>query len=234
MVMDEQRRAADAENLRSINTVICIHGIWSHSLALTLVKRRLEKEYGLNVLRFNYRSVRGTLDENAAALGAFIRAKKLDATHILGHSLGGVIALRMLANDPDAVPGRVVCMGSPLTGSRAAAFLTTQEWGERILGRSLPAGVVEEAANEWASHVCRDRDVGVIAGTVGLGMGRLVTNFDGDNDGSVAVSETQLDGAKDHICMPVSHKTMLVSADVTDQIAAFLKRGEFLRDDTHD
>ena len=232
MVVDEQRRAADAEDLTSINNVICIHGIWSHSLALTLVKRRLEREYGLNVLRFNYRSVRGTLDENAAALGEFIRAKKLDATHILGHSLGGVIALRMLANDPDAVPGRVVCMGSPLTGSRAAAFLTTQEWGERILGRSLPAGVVQEAANEWASHVCRDRDVGVIAGTVGLGMGRLVTNFDGDNDGSVAVSETQLDGAKDHICMPVSHKTMLVSADVTDQIAAFFKRGEFLRDDT--
>ena len=38
--------------------------------------------------------------------------------------------------------------------------------------------------------------------------------------------------ARDHICMPVSHKTMLISADVTDQIAAFFKRGEFLRDDT--
>lgn len=232
MVVDEQRRIADAEDLTSMNNVICLHGIWSHSLALTLVKHRLEKEYGMNVLPFNYRSVRGTLDENAAALRKFIHAKNLDATHILGHSLGGVIALRMLANFPDAVPGRVVCMGSPLTGSRAADFLSTQEWGERILGRSLPAGVVHEAANEWASHVCEKRDVGIIAGTVGLGMGRLVTRFDGDNDGSVAVAETQLDGAKDHICMPVSHKTMLVSADVADQVAAFLKRGEFLRDDT--
>lgn len=231
MVVDEQRRPAAAEDLRSINNVICIHGIWSHSLALTLIKHRLQKEYGMNVLLFNYRSVRGTLDENAAALSKFIHAKGLDATHILGHSLGGVIALRMLANDTDAVPGRVVCIGSPLTGSRAAAFLSTQDWGERILGRSLPAGVVHEAANEWASHVCHQREVGVIAGTVGIGVGRLFTTFDGDSDGSVAVSETRLEGARDHICMKVSHKGLLVSADVADQIAAFFKRGEFLRDE---
>lgn len=217
--------------MSSINTVICIHGIWSHSIAMTMIKRRLEKEYGMNVLSFNYPSIRGTLDENAAALAHFIHEQELDATHIVGHSLGGVIALRMLANDTESVPGRVVCIGSPLTGSRAADFLSTQDWAEPFLGHSITAGVIHEAANEWASHVCHHRDVGVIAGTVPVGMGRLVTRFDGDNDGSVAVSETRLAGAKDHICMKVSHKGMLVSSDVVDQAAAFLKRGEFLRDD---
>jgi len=217
--------------MSSINTVICIHGIWSHSVAMTMIKRRLEKEYGMNVLSFNYPSVRGTLDENAAALAHFIHEQELDATHIVGHSLGGVIALRMLANDTEAVPGRVVCIGSPLTGSRAADFLSTQDWAEPFLGHSITAGVIHEAANEWASHVCHHREVGVIAGTVPVGIGRLLTRFDGDNDGSVAVSETQLEGAKDHICMRVSHKGLLVSSDVIDQIAAFFKRGEFLRDD---
>ena len=217
-------------NLSSINNVICIHGIWSHSISMFVIKRRLEKEYGMNVLYFNYPSVRGTLDENAAMLTDFIREQGLAATHIVGHSLGGVIALRMLANDPDSVPGRLVCIGSPLTGSRAGEFLTTQDWAEPFLGHSLPAGVVHEAANEWASHVCHERDVGVIAGTSPYGFGRLVTTFDSDNDGSVAVVETQLEGARDHICLPVSHKSMLVSADVVDQAAAFLKRGEFLRD----
>lgn len=217
--------------MKSIKTVICIHGIWSHTVAMTMIKRRLAREYGMQVLSFNYPSVRGTLDENAEALYNFVHKRSLEATHIIGHSLGGVIALRMLANHPDAVPGRVVCIGSPLTGSRAAAFLITQDWAEPFLGNSLPAGVVHEAANEWASHVCHERDVGVIAGTVGIGMGRLVTTFDGDNDGSVAVAETQLDGARDHICMEVSHKGMLVSSDVADQAAAFLKRGEFLRED---
>jgi pimeloyl-ACP methyl ester carboxylesterase len=218
--------------MSSTNTVICIHGIWSHSVSMYLIKRRLEKEYGMHVLLFNYPSVRGTLDENADLLSRFIAKEGLDATHIIGHSLGGVIALRMLANDANAVPGRIVCIGSPLTGSRAAEFLTTQNWAEPFLGHSLPAGVVDKAANEWASHVCQEREVGIIAGTSPYGFGRLVTRFDGDNDGSVAVSETQLEGARDHISMDVSHKSMLVSSDVVDQAAAFLKRGEFLRDDS--
>ena len=77
--------------------------------------------------------------------------------------------------------------------------------------------------------MCASREVGIIAGTVPVGFGRLVTKFDGDNDGSVAVSETRLPGAKDHICLKVSHKSILLSRDVVDQAAAFLKRGEFLR-----
>jgi len=63
-----------------------------------------------------------------------------------------------------------------------------------------------------------------------MGLGQLVADFDEENDGTVAVSETKLDGAKDHICLPVSHYSMLVSPSVADQAAAFFKRGEFLRD----
>jgi len=66
---------------------------------------------------------------------------------------------------------------------------------------------------------------------VPLGLGKIVGRFDGDNDGTVAVSETRLDGAKDHLCMRVSHSGLVVSSDVSDQAAAFLKRGEFLRAD---
>lgn len=195
-----------------------------------LIKRRIEKEFGLRTLIFSYPSVTGALDENAAALSRFIHEQGVDGMHIVGHSLGGVLALRMLANDSQALPGRVVCLGSPLTGSRAAEILNAQEWAEEIIGRSLPAGVIHEAANEWASHVCAERDIGVIAGNVPLGFGRLVADFDEDNDGTVAVSETRLDGARDHLIMPVSHKGMLVSSGVADQAGSFLKRGEFLRE----
>jgi hypothetical protein len=65
---------------------------------------------------------------------------------------------------------------------------------------------------------------------VPIGLGQYVAEFDEDNDGTVAVSETQLKGARDHLIMPVSHSGMLVSPDVVDQAAAFLKRGEFLRE----
>jgi len=216
--------------MTSIDTVVCVHGFWSHGTGMYLIKRRLEREFGFRALLFSYRSVHGTLDENAAALASFIRRQEIDGVHIVGHSLGGVLALRMLANDAGALPGRVVCLGSPLTGSRAAKILGAQEWAENIIGRSLPAGVIHESANEWAGDVCEQREIGVIAGTVPLGFGRLFAKFNEDNDGTVAVSETWIKGAKDRLVLPVSHKGMLVSSDVADQTGSFLKRGEFLRD----
>jgi hypothetical protein len=113
-----------------------------------------------------------------------------------------------------------------------AEFLSQLDWAEEIMGRSLSDAVLNEAANDWATHVCHEREIGIIAGTVPLGFGQLVAEFDEPNDGTVAVSETRLEGAKDHLVMPVSHKGMLVSRDVADQAAAFLIRGEFLRDQT--
>ena len=215
--------------MRSIDTVVCVHGYLSHGLGMYLIKRRLEREYGMRALLFSYASVSGTLNENAAALSAFIHEQQLDGVHIIGHSLGGVLALRALAMDPNSLPGRVVCLGSPLTGSRAAKILGELEWAEDIIGRSLSDGVIHQAANVWAAPVARQYEIGVIAGTSPLGLGRLVADFDEDNDGTIAVSETRLDGAKDHLLMRVSHKGMLVSSDVADQAVAFLRRGEFLR-----
>jgi pimeloyl-ACP methyl ester carboxylesterase len=195
-----------------------------------LIKRRLENEYGMRALLFNYPSVRGTLDENAAALAEFLRNEGADGAHLIGHSLGGVVSLRMLANHADAPPGRVVCLGSPLTGSRAAVFLSRQDWAEPIFGLSLSKGVIDEPASTWASEVCATRDVGVIAGNASIGLAQFVADFEADNDGTVAVSETRLSDVRDHMVMPVSHNGMLLSASVVDQAAAFLKRGEFLRE----
>jgi len=216
--------------MTAIETVVCLHGFWSHGTGMYLIKRRLEKEYGMRALLFSYPSVSGTLDENAARLAQYMHEAELSSAHIIGHSLGGVVALRMLANDPNALPGRVVCLGSPLCGSRAGEFLSRQDWAELIIGRSLSEGVLHAAANEWATNVCLTREIGVVAGTVPFGVGHLVADMGEQNDGTVAVSETRLAGVKDHICVPVSHKGMLVSRDVVDQAAAFLKRGVFLRD----
>jgi pimeloyl-ACP methyl ester carboxylesterase len=215
--------------LKGIDTVICLHGFWSHGTGMYLIKRRLENEYGMRALLFNYPSVRGTLDENAAALAAFLRDEGNDGAHLVGHSLGGVIALRMLATHDDVPQGRVVCLGSPLTGSRSANFLSRQDWAEPFLGHSLSRGVIDAPASTWADDVCVARDVGVIAGNASIGLAQFVAEFEEDNDGTVAVSETQLPGARDHLIMPVSHNGMLLSGSVVDQAAAFLKRGEFLR-----
>lgn len=216
--------------MNTIDTVVCVHGFWSHGVGMYLIKRRLETEYGMRALLFNYPSVRGSLDDNAAALAEFVKAESPKGVHLVGHSLGGVVSLRMLDRHSDAPPGRLVCLGSPLTGSRAGEFLTRQDWAGPLVGQSLPGGVIDAPASTWATEVCARRDVGVIAGDASIGVAQFLADFDEDNDGTVGVSETQLPGIRDHLIMSVSHNGMLLSGRVVDQTAAFLKRGEFLRD----
>jgi hypothetical protein len=47
------------------------------------------------------------------------------------------------------------------------------------------------------------------------------------NDGTVAVSETMLDGMTDHVTLPVSHFGMLLSSAVARQTVNFLRHGRF-------
>jgi hypothetical protein len=135
----------------------------------------------------------------------------------------------MLELNADANVHRVVCMGSPLAGSRAARHLTQLDWGHTILGRTIAQGVVGQSASEWATCATDNFEVGIIAGTLAIGLGRLFTRFDGASDGTIAVAETRLRGAKDHIELHVSHSGMVISSNAVDQVAAFLNSGEFLR-----
>ncbi len=194
------------------------------------VKHRLESENGFQADLFSYAPVTETLNDVANKLADYIVSGGDAATHLVGYSLGGVVVLRMLALRPDIDIDRVVCLGSPLCGSRAAFHLSQLDWGNLILGKTIIEGVLDDAAHRWAKGVAESHDIGIIAGNVPIGFGRLVAGFDEDNDGTIAVSETRMPGAKDHLVLPVSHKGMLISRDVVDQTAAFLKRGEFLRE----
>jgi len=180
---------------------------------------------------FGYASVRASLDDNAARLEDFVRALGTGSVDLVGHSLGGIVALRMLAKASAVPPGRLVCLGSPLCGSQAARELHGTSLGRAIVGRALADASVTENAAEWGAAVAARREIGVIAGSVPAGIGRLFAGFDEPNDGTVAVRETRLPGIADHLVMPVTHTGMVFSRDVADQAAAFLKRGRFFRDD---
>ncbi len=210
--------------------VVVVHGIWMPGAEMWFIKRHLQREHGLNGRLFSYPSVRGTLDENALKLADFVIGSGNPTVHLVGHSLGGVVALKALATFADMPSGRLVCLGSPLHGSSAAGRLNERNWGHKILGRSITAGVIDEAASIWAGDVVAEREIGVIAGTVSVGLGKLFTTFDGDNDGTVAVAETRLPGLRDHICLPSNHTGLVFSKEVAEQTAAFIRRGEFLRE----
>ena len=100
-------------------------------------KRYWLARYGFNVDTFSYSSVRSGLDENGMVLAHRISEIAGGAIHLVGHSLGGMVILNMLANNPDNRISRVVLMGSPCRGSHCASTLLRLPVLAPIVGRSI-------------------------------------------------------------------------------------------------
>lgn len=198
--------------------MILLHGLWFSGWVMAPLRRSLGR-HGFRTAVFSYPTVRQGLDDNARRLERFCRAQPGDTLHLVGHSLGGLVALRMLALAADARPGRIVLLGTPLGGSLVARRLSRSRVGRLLVGRSLA---------QWQpSAFPGGREIGMIAGTGGAGMGRLIAPIDSPNDGTVAVSETRHPGLTDHRCLPVSHSGLLLSSGVAHEVVHFLRQGHF-------
>src|SRR5690606_34850824 len=137
------------------------------------------------------------------------------------HSLGGLVALATLERHPELPVGRIVCLGSPLRGSAAAAGVASHAWGAFALGHSA------QLLKEGCGPCTAGREVGVVAGRMALGLGRRFGHLAGQNDGTVAVEETRLEGLADHVTIDASHTGLLFSAEAARQAIAFLREGHF-------
>src|SRR5204862_5292840 len=83
-------------------------------------RRRLAKGFDLTLEAFRYSAASSSMGEITGHLDGFVRELKAPAVHFLGHSLGGLVIHRFLERFPDQPPGRVVFLGTPGVGSRAA------------------------------------------------------------------------------------------------------------------
>jgi pimeloyl-ACP methyl ester carboxylesterase len=205
--------------------VVYVHGLWMTGAESIWLRRRLARERGYQLRVFRYASVGSPPAHVIAALRDTIAAIEAPRVHLLGHSLGGLMILRCLERYPMAQPGRVVLLGAPVAGSRAARRLGRSKLGRRLLGAVSAEELLVERAPRWNVG----RELGIIAGTMSLGFGRLLLKFDEDNDGTVAVSETRLAGAAGFLPLPVTHSGMLWSASVARETGSFLEYGSFGR-----
>lgn len=198
--------------------ILILHGIWNARSWLAPLARRL-RAAGFQVEVFGYASVFGGPEAAIPALIARLRQSPPDG--LVGHSLGGVIALEALRRAPDLQVPRMVCLGSPLCGSQVARNLLGSRWTAPVLGRSGP--VLERGCPPWQGAT----RIGVVAGNVARGVGRLLARFDDASDGTVAVAETRLAGLADHCIVPASHTGLVFSAEAARQAAQFLRHGRF-------
>ena len=204
--------------------VVVVHGLYMPGSELFLLRRRLTRA-GFAATQFRYRTIVQNVDRSAAALAEYVAAIPGDTVHLVGHSLGGILILKMIERCGVERIGRVVSLGSPFRGSISADNLRRFPGGKLLLGRAMAQANAEAAGRTWNGA----RDLGVIAGDRARGMGRLIGPLPKPNDGTVTVDETRLPGATDHIVLPVTHLSMLWSADVAEQVVAFLRSGRFVR-----
>jgi len=208
----------------SADTIILAHGLWMMGSEMSLLKRRL-RAAGFHVVQFRYRMVTRHLDFNAEKFAAFITKHAAGRTHLIGHSLGGVLALQTLRAHAGLPIGKVICLGSPLRDSTAGRRFMNLPMGKAWLGKTLPEAVFDNPLGEWDGP----QQVGVIAGTRAFGLGRVISAIPRPHDGMVAVSETCLPGITDHLEVHVGHTGLVLSREVANQCVEFLQHGRFSR-----
>ena len=201
--------------------VILVHGLWMNGVELAFLARQLRR-CGFTPYRFSYRSVRQPVAQNARNLARFAATLNEPTVHFVGHSLGGLVILRMFEEQPPERPGRIVTIGSPFQGSQAARSLAGYRVGQRMLGHST-----HEALLGHPVTVPGARDIGIIAGTLGVGAGRIFPGLGSPSDGTVALDETRLEGVHERVELPLTHTTLLFSRRTARAVCTFLRQGSF-------
>ena len=213
-------------NVPISTAAVFVHGLWLTGAESALLRRRIAASHGFHCHSFTYRTVGSSVQPVIQKLAEFVSRIDADRVHFVGHSLGGIVLHRYFVAAKDLPPGRVVFLGSPTVKSKTAERVGRLPVFRSMIGRMVTDELVQPTgAREWRC----DRELGCIAGTRPMGLGRFFARFDEENDGTVAVSETMIPGLTDHLVLPHSHIGMLFAQDVAEQVAAFVRTGRFQR-----
>ena len=199
--------------------ILLVHGLWMRSFSMRWLANRLRGQ-GFETELFGYYSLLQDTDAVVARLANVLAQHP--GTNVVAHSLGGLLSFRAAEQVGVERIGRLVCLGSPLAGSQAAAsIVSTIPAGASIVGHNralLAAGIGQIPAG---------LQVGAIAGCVPRGLGGVLAHFACEHDGTVAIPETRVPGLADHTVVHASHSGLLFSEAAARRATEFLREGRF-------
>jgi len=140
--------------------------------------------------------------------------------HLVGHSLGGVIATAIAAKRTNLLVGRVVVIGAPMRGSALA------ELSARIAPLHAFLGPVLSELAASGGPVAPSPRIGAIAGISGSQVVGRELGLVGPHDGKVTLRSAWA-GAGHRAAVPVGHAMLPLSRRVADLTVAFLSDGRF-------
>jgi pimeloyl-ACP methyl ester carboxylesterase len=202
-----------------VRDAILVHGLWVPAAVMTPLAARLSAA-GFRCHLFSYFGRGRPIQAHAERLARF--AREVGPAHFVGHSLGGLVTLEALETHRDIQAGNVVLLGTPVRGNFAGRRLGQLGWGRWFLGATQSLWS-DGRALRWT----RPEPLGVLAGTLPVGLGRLFGALPGPNDGVVRLEETELSGMSERVVLRVGHSAMLLSARVAAQSLEFLRHAHF-------
>lgn len=212
--------------MRYRDGAILLHGLGRTSASMAPLARALRRD-GLSVLNLDHPTRRAgiaALADHVEAASARWRVDGTGSLHLVGHSLGGLVARAWIARHRPERLGRVVLLGSPSGGSEIADRLVGFAPYRWIFGPAGAKLTTDDAARDELLGV-PDYPLGIIAGTRSLDPLSWAL-LPKPNDGKVTVARTMVPGAT-HLTLPVSHTLMMRAPAVIAATSRFLRDGRF-------
>jgi hypothetical protein len=132
-----------------------------------------------------------------------------------------VLVLETLNRNAGLAASSAVLLGAPVRGCFAGRRFGAARLGRWMMGACGPLWEAHEA--RWA----RPEPLGVIAGTLPLGLGPAFGRLPGQNDGVVCVDETGVEGMTARALVRLGHSGLIVSNRVARLTTRFLSDGCF-------
>ncbi len=211
---DEAPRGPSEEAPRDV--VLLVHGMGRGEGSMEPLAESLA-DAGFEPRLFGYDGVGDPPETSAARLREeFERLGRDPAVprfHVVGHSLGNILArMALLEGRPESL-GRVVMLAPPNQGSR---------WG-RLLGPAL--GRIVKPLDDLSD--AEGSPVRTLPPPDGVEFGVIAARF----DGKVSVESTHLAGEADHLVVNGVHTFLMRQGEVQRQVAHFLREGRFAREE---
>tara|TARA_R110000868_G_scaffold56546_4_gene174993 strand:- start:23422 stop:24363 length:942 start_codon:yes stop_codon:yes gene_type:complete len=216
---------------RPQHVVVLVHGLGGNSLTFRQMRKAL-RTGGYAVAEFKYASALTQISAQAEALRTFIDGLDTDSITLVGQSMGGLVADRVLSfgtfRDEIFHIGRTrVCgilrIGTPCGGSafaRAIVAVAGLQTLKRTPLAAVATGLPADAVSDRIPHLN-------IAGSLNgaRGLNPLIA---GPDDGLVGVAEVSRGGFARTLIVNASHYGLTSNQTVIKAVLAFCAKGKTL------
>ncbi len=195
------------ENKAHNNTALLLHAAIVGARSLCLLAKRLRAQ-GFRTVNLPYPNRELTISECAGRLVPAWEKLAADAPgpiHIIGHSMGGLVARRLLALAQPPNFGRLLTLGTPHLGSPLADRLKAYAFYRLLFG---PAGqeLTTGRPIDWLAPWPPPYEIGLLAGSLPIGPGSLILGR--ESDGTVLHASSQPAGGTEYFTVAATHITI--------------------------